>query len=440
MMNNKSFLNLGPFAPNVKESVFYSFYADETTRFLPFKDLPSRLREQHQLELNAVGKYQQAFIIAAQPKSHVALFSDFRHPKWHDLFQWHYKLALEIGLDILPQNHMHFFSRDNFYAEIFNHKQSSGKLICCGYGFQNVSYIENQNLLKISQQGHSKFELARNALDYNIPIPKSLVIKKSEVLSKEVHQFFDRRSSGVIAKFMGMGGATNTFEVKDPEACHKGLSGFDSEFECLLQEKLNLLEYKEMAVDIKMQDDTFEIDNVRQVLVTHDQYWHPNIKLKPEHLSALSNVVTYMRQLGFTHPQGYTFGIDFFIKEDELLVGEINARWTSGLVSKLILYRLKANHYPCYAISDVLELKLMPKFQNMVKDNLYRVHGDHFSFGVVFVSFSPSVVMKHGQSHVQVWFLVIGDLHGFVQMKNCILGEHSLSKVNEIDMKADLWT
>jgi hypothetical protein len=200
-----------------------------------------------------------------------------------------------------------------------------------------------------------------------------------------------------------------------------------------------------MTVDLCVSDSDISIANVRRILFA-DGLWvgnliGPDAVLTRSQQDALINVGGYARELGHTSPEGYNCGIDFFIGpegNDELLVTEINARWTGGLFPAEMVRRLGVQQETTVVFFDRVTREGLAGYLAFQDAHLYGVSDSerNNSCASVPLGFSPFTAEINGTQYVHVWQMVVGDFESFNRAKHESLGEAQLPTADQISLSA----
>ena len=106
----------------------------------------------------------------------------------------------------------------------------------------------------MSQKINSKMHLARNASKVGIPVPETLVCKKSELENLNVTEFLNNYGPEVMLKVMGLSGARNVTSVDSIMSAREYLKEYSDDLELVLQRKLDHSKWTEMTVDLLISD------------------------------------------------------------------------------------------------------------------------------------------------------------------------------------------
>ena len=224
-----------------------------------------------------------------------------------------------------------------------------------------------------------------------------------------------------MLKVMGLSGARNVTSVNSIEAAREYLSEYSEDLELVLQKKLDHSEWTEMTVDLIVSDSTIEIANTRKILFSNGlwvgNYLNANLELDKFQKEELIKVGEYARKLGYSCPEGLNCGIDFFINGNDILITEINARYTGGLFPAEMLKRIGMDKSTEGAVAffDMVSVLNLEEYLNFVDRHLFG--NSKHDFSIAPMGFSPYVIDIDGESKVNVWQVVVGDFEEFKEVK-----------------------
>jgi hypothetical protein len=159
-------------------------------------------------------------------------------------------------------------------------------------------------------------------------------------------------------------------------------------------------------------DDAITVDNTRHILLS-DGNWvgnhmPPHSPLTPEQEALLINVGEYARSFGFGTPEGSNMGIDYFIREDgDIIITEINPRWTAGLLPSEVLKRLGKTDQHTIGYFDLIRVADYEQYLDYVEQRLPGMR--EASFDVMPLGFSPFPLEMERETMCYVWLVVRGD-------------------------------
>lgn len=434
--NTTQALPFGPFTPGQDESVYYTFYADDCLLFFNEQDLTPRQLADHEANIALTAMLQVALTYMGQSKDHVALHDAFKKQPWADLLSFYQSTFAELLTDVVPPEHYHYFPNKKFYEAIAQTPLPTDLLGLYMVSGSNLALHQSQDDWELSKKVNSKMHFAATAPVAGIPVPETLVCKKQDLGNPETVEFFSKHNNQVMVKILGLAGARNVTAVSNLTEVHAYIEEFEPELDLVLQQQLDTTQFTEMTVDLKVSDTDISITNVRKILFA-DGLWVGNyiseqLTLSEKQRAVCLKVGEYVRALGHSSSQGFNCGIDFFVNGDDIVVIEINARWTGGLFPAHLIKRLNAEREHSVAFIDIISVEQLAKYQQFIRDNL---HGSKDgSFRLVPMGFSPFVQDMDGEQRIYVWQVVIGDYERFKQEKNSVLGTNELPTADAITL------
>ena len=371
---------------------------------------------------------QVATLFLGEPKDCTCLYEAFAEQPWQQSLRVYRGMFEEMGLSPIPIEHIAYNPTNDFYAPLA--AQSSDLLpeLLTVYliSGSNREVHETDRALGVSRDVNSKITLARRAKDAGIPVPETMVTRNAELGSEQVESFIDSYGPAVMLKIMGLAGARNVTEVSSVEAARAYLADFPADLEVVLQERLDLSEYTEMTVDLCVSDQDVSITNLRKILFAEGlwvgNYLGPDLELSEQQRAPLLRVGEYVRQRGYSAAQGLNCGIDFFLNSEtgEVLVTEINARYTGGLMPAFMLEQLGSTDQRAIVCFALVERS---KFDQYLAFNQAHLYGkSRAPFAAVPLGLGPYTQVIEGVEQVFVWQMVVGDLAAFNRAKREALG------------------
>ena len=174
-----------------------------------------------------------------------------------------------------------------------------------------------------------------------------------------------------------------------------------------------------MTVDLTITPRDISISNVRKILFAGGKwvgnYIASELVVTDRHHEELMKVGEYARSHGHVSEEGVNCGVDYFIDGDEVIVTEINARWTGGLFPAEFLRKLNVKK-PAIAFFDMVPIDQIPLLQSFQSDHLYTADEKN-SFGYIPMGFCPFNVDIDGRSNAFFWQIVTGDFESFVSAR-----------------------
>ena len=192
---------------------------------------------------------------------------------------------------------------------------------------------------------------------------------------------------------------------------------YSDDVEILLQEKLDTNEWREMTVDLTITPDEISISNVRQILFAGGKwvgnYISSELTVPDSHKDVLMQVGAYARSHGHVAAEGINCGIDYFVSGDDVIVTEINARWTGGLFPAEFLRRLNVSR-PAVAFFDMVPCADAAAICDFQQRYLYPGLVPSY----IPMGFTPFAMEIEGAERYFVWQIVEGDFSAFIQAKS----------------------
>ena len=435
-------LESGAFVPGQPQGVCYTMCGDDCTLHFSELEWTPRQRQDHEANIVLTAMLQVALIYMGRGKDQAALQDLFLEPRWQRALVDYHQIFTDLFGDVIPLNQLHYHPRDGFYesvARALGQTSSAPELL----GLYMVSgsnrvLQKDPEALALSQRVNSKMHFARTAAQAGIPVPQTLVVTCADVQAPVVAAFLAQHPEpgGIMAKVQGLAGSRSVSVVRSQAELADFVAGLDGAVELLLQQRLDLDRYAEMTVDLRIADDGIVITNVRKILFA-DGLWVGNyisdtLALTEKQRQRCLQVGEYVRAQGYSCPQGLNCGIDFFVPkdpaDDDLLVIEINARWTGGLFPAHLLERLGLLSEHSIAFIDVVSVDGFDNYRRFVANHLYGS-----DFRMLPMGFSPFVQSMEGVSRVYVWQTVTGDFSAFQDAKAQALGAGELPTADLID-------
>jgi hypothetical protein len=412
--------------------------ADDCSLHFDLDRLTEKQAADHVANLELTALLQVATIAISKPADYVGLYAEFQQQPWSAILLRYNDFFAKCGIDPIPPEHFVFGPKMTFYQHVSSRLPDTELLSLYMVSGSNSILHQNPDALAISQNVNSKFHFAAHAPDFGISTPETYVTVKSELGSKEVADFLVRYADdagAVMLKIPGLAGARNVTPVVSVQAIRDYVAEYEDDLPILLQQKLDLAQYTEMTVDLFVSDDDIHISNIREILFA-DGLWVGNFvtdrhALDAEQQEQLIKVGEYARAHGHSSKEGTNCGIDYFIgPEGDIIVTEINARWTGGLFPSQILARVNRDKEDAVMCFDIVPVDAIAEFLDFVEAHLPGSKGADFS--TLSFGFSPFVQNLDGVSYIYVWQLIIGDFETFRQRKNAQLGERVLPTINRI--------
>ena len=130
-------------------------------------------------------------------------------------------------------------------------------------------------------------------------------------------------------------------------------------------------------------------------------------------------------------------GIDYFARKDqadptlpELVITEINARWTGGLFPAELVRRLGCENEPVVAFIDMCPPALFEAYMDFVEANIPDAQSTPFSIAPM--GFAPFEMEMDGRTFIFIWQIVIGDFEAFKTEKDRVFEDDPMPTANLI--------
>jgi hypothetical protein len=426
----------GSYFPSQAASTLYAMAGDDCSLHFDLNTLTEKQLADHVSNIELTAMLQVALLYVGKPVDHVALFDEFQRPPWRETLDLYRRAFTEMGVPPVPESNCHYYPRDGFYEAVAADRVDADLTTLYLVSGSNAVVHRSDAALSVSQRVNSKMQLAADAAQWGIPVPETLVCRKRDLDGPEVSGFFDTHHNQIMLKLKGLAGARNVTSVAGVPECMDYVAEYPNDMEIVLQRKLSADEFTEMTVDLIVRDDSIEIANVRRILFA-DGLWVGNligggVTVDPAHERALLRVGEYVRDLGYRSPEGFNCGIDYFVSADELLVTEINARWTGGLFPAEMIRRLDLAGRGAVAFFDMVSRDGLPRYLDFSEQTLYRRQDEPFAS--VPLGFSPFPMPVDGRDMNPVWQMVVGDIEAFKAAKREALEPGDLPTADKISL------
>jgi len=414
-------MKVGSFFPNQEKSVFYALSADDLELHFLRENLTAKQLIDDAENKNLMCALQVASLYMGKPSDKTSFYEEFKKEEWQTVLSRYHSFFNNMGIKPIPLENAFYYPMDSYYANVERDRGDIDLVAIHLISRSNQQLHQDPESLLMSQTVNSKMHLARTAEEHNIPVPQTLVCSKNNLDSPEVSNFLNDHGSEVMLKVMGLSGARNVTVIDSVGAAKDYLKEYDDDLELVLQQRLNHSEWTEMTVDLLVSDTNIEIANTRKILFSEGvwvgNYLNANLELDQSQQNALLKVGEYARELGYSSPEGFNCGLDFFIKGKDILITEINARYTGGLFPAEMLKRIgqdKSTEGAVAFFDQVSEDKL-EDYLDFVDRHLFS-HSLH-DFSIAPMGFSPYTIEVEGVNKVNVWQVVVGNFEQFKEIK-----------------------
>ncbi|MEM7218730.1 MAG: hypothetical protein AAF515_10215 [Pseudomonadota bacterium] len=437
MTQNWSDIPYGSFVPGQGGATTFAFYADDCLLHFAPEELNQKQRLDHDANVDLTAMLQVALLYMGRQSDTVALHNAFLDPVWRGGLETYSALFSELFGDVVPLDNCRFFPRDGFYEAVAASPVKGDRLTLYMVSGSNVALHADRRAWAISQQVNSKMHFARTAPQWGLPVPETTVFRKAD-LEDAGAAFLARHPHGVYLKLQGLAGARNVVRVERIAEAADYVADYAEDVDVLLQSAIDTDEWVEMTVDLAVSDDAIEITNVRKILFAQGlwvgNYISDRLSLSDAQRAACVRVGEYARAQGYTASTPLNCGIDFFVRGDEILVTEINARWTGGLFPAELIKRAGAQAEDSVAFIDVLSPARFDAYLAFLQRHASASSRTEHGFRCVPMGFSPFVQDIEGAPRIYVWQVVMGDFGRFCAAKSAALGELELPTADLIEL------
>lgn len=435
-------MKIGSFFPGQSKSTFYAMAGDDCSLFFDLDGLTEKQRADHLANIELTGMLQVVLIALGSQADHVGLYEEFRAEPWSGLLERYRRNFMAAGFECIPPTHFVYGRKLDFYNSIADRIPTVDLISLYMVSGSNGVIHKSPQALAVSRNLNSKFHFAAHAPDFGIPVPATHVTTKAGLSDPASLTFLEDhldRDGAVMLKISGLAGARNVTSVASLAEALDYVAQYDNDMAVLLQKKLDVSQYTEMTVDLCVTNNETRIANVRRILFA-DGVWVGNFvpaanPLTREQEAILLKVGDYARNHGLGAPEGNNCGIDFFVGPNgEIIVTEINVRWTGGLFPTEALKRIKPQGIDAVVCFDVCPVAEIDAYLDFVED--HRPGPDDGAFSCLSLGFAPFEQDIEGVPHIYVWHLVMGDFSAFHRMKCAQLAKGVLPTTDLIRLPA----
>jgi len=433
-------MKIGSYFPNRSQSTFYAMGADDCSLHFDLESLTEKQWLDHLANVELTALLQVATIAISKRADYLGLYDAFGQPPWDSVLKRYCEQFEACGIDIIPLEHFVFARKMDFYQDVATRLPDTELLSLYMTSGSNAILHKDEKAYEVSRNLNSKFHFAQHAPGFGINTPPTLTTTKAGLGEAVVQSFYEQHADAdgaVMLKLLGLAGSRNVTAVTSVQAAQDYVAQYVDDMPVLLQKKLDLSAYQEMTVDLLVSEEEIRIANVRQILFA-DGLWVGNFvsdrhQITPPQQHKLLQVGEYVREHGYATAPGSNCGMDYFVgPDDELIVTEINARWTGGLLPMQALERVNNAQQDAVFCFDRVPADAMHDYLDFSQAHLPGVSRHGFS-GVA-LGFSPFEHVVNGVSYVYVWQMVIGDFYQFRAAKNAALGPHVLPTIELITL------
>lgn len=417
-------MKVGSFIPEQSASTLYAMAGDDCSLHHDLSSLTPKQQVDHQENQVLTCALQVALVGLGKAGDHVALGTPFTDPAWRAMLGHYGEMFAAMGFDSVPESQWQFHPLDGYYESVAKSLPEVDLINLYMISGSNERLHQDPEALAVSRNVNSKLHFAEHAPQAGLPVPRTEVYAKRAIREGEADRLFSELPNGVMVKLLGLAGSRNVFAVDSVADCLSQIEEYDDDVKILLQEKLDISQWREMTVDLTITPQDVSISNVRQILFAGGKwvgnYISPELEVPEAHKAVLMRVGAYARDHGHVAEEGINCGIDYFVSGDEVIVTEINARWTGGLFPAEFLRRLAITQ-PAVAFFDMVPVAQSEAVQTFQREHLFPAAGDAFAY--VPMGFTPFAMEIEGSERYFVWQIVVGDFAAFVEAKRQALPE-----------------
>ena len=425
-------MKVGSFTPEQSASTLYAMAGDDCSLHHDLASLTPKQRIDHQENQVLTCALQVALVGLGKSVDHVALGAPFTDGTWRNMLSHYHGMFTAMGLDPIPDAQWQFHPLDGFYESVAATLPSVELANLYMISGSNQSLHQNPEALAVSRNVNSKLHFAEHAPAAGLPVPRTEIYTKQAIRAGDAALLFSDCPGGIMVKLLGLAGSRNVFAVDSVDDCLSQIAEYNDDVEILLQERLDTNEWREMTVDLTITPDEISISNVRQILFAGGKwvgnYISSELTVPDSHKDVLMQVGAYARSHGHVAAEGINCGIDYFVSGDDVIVTEINARWTGGLFPAEFLRRLNVSR-PAVAFFDMVPCADAAAICDFQQRYLYPGTGP---FSYIPMGFTPFAMEIEGVERYFVWQIVEGDFSAFIQAKSAELGDATFPTANAI--------
>ena len=411
-------MKVGSFIPEQSASTLYAMAGDDCSLHHDLSSLTPKQQVDHQENQVLTCALQVALVGLGKSSDHVALATPFADPPWREMLDHYRDMFTAMGLDSVPESQWQFHPLDGYYESVAGSLPDVDLTNLYMISGSNEPLHQNPEALAVSRDVNSKLHFAEHAPVAGLPVPRTEVYSKQAIGEGEADRFFSELPGGVMVKLLGLAGSRNVFAVDSVENCFDQIAEYDDDVQILLQEKLDISRWREMTVDLTITPQEISISNVRQILFAGGKwvgnYISPELQVPDPHKAVLMRVGAYARDHGHVADEGINCGIDYFVSGDEVIVTEINARWTGGLFPAEFLRRLVVAQ-PAIAFFDMVPVVQSDAVRAFQREHLFPAARGAFAY--VPMGFTPFAMEIEVAERYFVWQIVVGDFAAFIEAK-----------------------
>jgi hypothetical protein len=422
--------------PGQSAPTLFAMAGDDCSLHFDLHKLTPKQRTDHEANLNLTATLQVALLFIGYPKDQAALFDAFLEEPWAAALNRYHDAFRKMGGNPVPLENCHHHPKRDFYASVAQQPGRPDLTTLYMVSGSNAPLHKSESDFKISQAVNSKFHFAEHAPRFGLPTPDTFVCAKHALEDAPAAAFMAKHENQIILKTLGLAGARNVTPVASIAECQEYVAEYADDMAVLLQERLQLDEWTEMTADLRVTPAAIEIGNVRRIMFA-DGVWvgnliGPSVTIPEKQSQELIRVGEYARAQGYCAPEGVNCGVDFFVRDEEMLVTEINARWTGGLFPAEFINQLNLHDQDVIPFMDVIPASRLNDLIDFFEPRLPGKSTETYAFAPL--GFCPYPQDMHGEEMVYTWQMVAGDFEAFKTDKNKILDSAALPAADRISL------
>jgi hypothetical protein len=410
-------MKTGSFSPHLTAPTLHALSSDDVPLYFDMANLTPKQQADHMEMCVLVSMLQTCLFAISKPEDYIAVFDGIEQQPFKDILKRYHAMMRKVGLSVVPLDHLVPASTEHFYQEVAENMPDVDIVNFLMVSRSNENIHGNASAIDMILKLNSKYHFAQNAPAHGIPVPESLTVHPPIAGNADAQSLFARHNNQIMMKLDGMPGGRNVMAISSAAEADKILQDvYPGATEVVLQHKLNLDDYDEWTVDLLVTDTSITIDNTRHILIA-DGNWvgnhiPPHSPLSQAQEDILIKVGEYAQSFGYGSPEGSNMGIDYFIgKEGDVIITEINPRWTAGLLPSEVLKRIGKTDQHTIAYFDMVKIEDYDQYLNYIETRL--PGSGERSFEVMPIGFSPFDLEVEGQKVLNIWLIVRGDFKAF---------------------------
>ena len=259
-------MKVGSFIPEQSASTLYAMAGDDCSLHHDLSSLTPKQQVDHQENQVLTCALQVALVGLGRTSDYVALGTPFTDPAWREMLGHYSEMFAAMGLDSVPDSQWQFHPLDGYYESVAKSLPEVDLTNLYMISGSNEPLHQDPEALAVSRNVNSKLHFAQHAPQAGLPVPRTEVYAKRAIHEGEADRMFSELPNGVMVKLLGLAGSRNVFAVDSVDDCLDQIAEYDDDVQILLQEKLDISQWREMTVDLTITPQDVSISNVRQIL------------------------------------------------------------------------------------------------------------------------------------------------------------------------------